>query len=265
MNKFKVFVTLLILFLNISVVQVYAAENSVYDFSDEAQALFDKNDTYNAGFHTLWGSNANIPGQNYKVNNDKSYTPSAHMPQNSDKKVFDGRLVYISKGTPIAARLNSTIDSRTVQNNTAVTAELTADWEFDGTLIAPEGSIISGSFVDTKKAGWALENGQIGLMFDKIIKPDGSILPLSANKVYITVEGSRVWDFSKNILFGAALGSLTGLILMDPSTITAGVIAGAAVGTVSGVATKGEDVNLPAGTNLQLRLSQDMTAEPYDF
>ena len=49
----------------------------------------------------------------------------------------------------------------------------------------------------------------------------------------------------------------------DAKTLIGGAAVGGALGTLSAISTKGEDVDVPEGTNLQIMLAEPMTVQPY--
>lgn len=257
-----------------------------YDFSDEAQARFDGQSTPQQGniitltqpqyneppivlesssvkLPRIGGTNDNIP-YNAPVYNQRI---TQNNYQNSES-VLSGSVVYIQDGATFTAMLLSDISSDSLINNDRISAELDADWVYNGNLIAPAGSILNGRAIDTKQAGFAMANGQIGLLFDEIMTPDGNIIPLKTNKVYITGNSTRALNITKRIVGGAATGLLLSAVSMllgaDPTTaIIAGTSVGAGAGAISAISTKGEEINLIEGSQLQIMLVEPLTVQIY--
>ena len=182
--------------------------------------------------------------------------------------VLTGSVIYIEDGATFTAMLLSDISSSSLVNNDLISAELDADWIYNGNLIAPAGSVLNGRAIDTKQAGFAMANGQIGLLFDEIMTPDGNIIPLKTNKVYITGNSTRALNITKRIAGGAATGLLLSAISMllgaDPtSAIIAGTSIGAGAGAISAISTKGEEINLIEGSQLQIMLVEPLTVQLY--
>ena len=164
--------------------------------------------------------------------------------------------------------LNSSISSESISNNDNVSAQLISDWIVNGTVIAPEGSILSGNVVDANKASFAMRNGKIGINFNRLMTPDGRIIPLSTNKVYIVGDSSRPAKITKRvlggILSGVAIAAVSMIFGADPqNALIRGAAIGGTVGAVSAVASKGEEIMVPEGTSLQIMLSEPMTVQPY--
>lgn len=212
-----------------------------YDFSDEAQERF------NQGQIT--------PQQNQQ---QLAITPS---------NVLVGSLLHIEAGTGFNAVLSSGISSESISNNDRISAQLMQDWTFNGVIVAPAGSLVNGNVIDSRPATFAMGNGRIGINFNQIITPDGKVIPLTTNKVYIVGDSSRGANIAKRvaggILSGVAIASLAMLFGADVKSLIGGAAVGGAFGTMSALGTKGEDIDVPEGTNLQIMLSEPMTVQPY--
>lgn len=214
-----------------------------YDFSDEAQENFD-----NRG---QMGQNAQSP---------QSITSS---------DVLIGSLVHMEAGTQFDAVLSSGISSESISNNDLVSAQLMQDWIFNGILIAPAGSILNGNVIDSKPASFAMGNGRIGIDFNQLITPDGKIIYLSSNKVYIVGDSSRAKNIAGRvaggIASGVAIAALAMLFGADAKSMIGGAAVGGALGTISAIGSKGEDIDVPEGSALQIILAEPMTIQPYTY
>ncbi len=255
-----------------------------YDFSDEAQERF--NSINNPDIVNL-----EIPaGTKPHINYDRSsnviklpqigssgsqsvYNPYLQQTYNNTasqkpSNVLTGSVVRIPDGTSFTAALLSDISSESIVNNDRISAELDQDWIYNGQLIAPAGSILNGRAVDTKSASFAMGNGQIGLLFDEIMTPDGAIIPLKTNKVYIVGNNSRALNITKRVAGGAAAGLLLSGISMlfgaDPTqALIYGMSIGAGSGAITAISSKGEEIQLIEGSQLQIMLTQPLTVQTY--
>ena len=220
-----------------------------YDFSDEAQARFD--------------------------NRTSAITPQAPVTlpkepviQPERQNVLKGSVVRVDAGQQFNAVLSSTISSDSITNNDKISALLESDWVVNGTLIAPAGSIVSGSVVDSRAATFAMGDGKIGLNFNQIMTPDGKVIQLTTNEVYIVGDSPRAKRIAGRVAGGALGGLLLGALFLlggaDPTgALVSGAAIGGAFGAASAVAQKGEEVYVPEGTVLQIMLAEPMTAQPY--
>lgn len=201
---------------------------------------------------------------NYQGNQTNFNPQAGQIPNN----VLTGSVIYVQDGTTFTAALLSDISSDSLTNNDRISAELDQDWIYNGQLIAPSGSILSGNAIDTRAASFAMKNGQIGLLFDEIMTPDGNIIPLKTNKVYIVGNSSRALNVTKRIAGGAATGLLLSAVSMllgaDPThAIISGVAIGAGAGAISTISTRGEEIRLIEGSQLQIMLTEPLTVQLY--
>lgn len=257
-----------------------------YDFSDEAQARFNGSNsaqnivvepkteppielqTQEKAIVKLPKIESSWQGEAFKPNSgtvQSSYNSQNYQGQGS---VLTGSVIYIQDGATFTAALLSDISSDSIVNNDRVSAELDADWIYNGQLIAPAGSILNGRAVDTKAASYAMANGQIGLLFNEIMTPDGNIIPLKTNKVYIVGNSSRALNVTKRIAGGAATGLLLSAISMlfgaDPtSAIIYGTSIGVGAGAISTISSKGEEIRVIEGSQLQIMLTEPLTVQLY--
>lgn len=197
--------------------------------------------------------------------NQTNYNPQTNQIPNN---VLTGSVIYVQDGTTFTAALLSDISSDSLTNNDRISAELDQDWIYNGQLIAPSGSILSGNAIDTRAASFAMKNGQIGLLFDEIMTPDGNVIPLKTNKVYIVGNSSRALNVTKRIAGGAATGLLLSAVSMllgaDPThAIISGVAIGAGAGAISTISTRGEEIRLIEGSQLQIMLTEPLTVQLY--
>lgn len=255
-----------------------------YDFSDEAQERF--NSMHNSNVINLEVSDNDK--QKVEINPKRNvirlpqigdsgtqsaynpYTQQNLQPQIVQKptNVLSGSVVYIPDGTSFTAALLSDISSESLVNNDRISAELDQDWSYNGQLIAPAGSILNGRAVDTKSASFAMGNGQIGLLFDEVMTPDGNLIPLKTNKVYIVGNNSRALNITKRVAGGAAAGLLLSAVSMlmgaDPThAIIYGMSLGAGGGAISAISAKGEEIQLIEGSQLQIMLTEPLTIQTY--
>ena len=257
-----------------------------YDFSDEAQTRFNGSNsaqnivvepkteppielqTQEKAIVKLPKIESSWQGEAFNPNSgtvQSSYNSQGYQSQGS---VLTGSVIYIQDGATFTAALLSDISSDSIVNNDRVSAELDADWIYNGQLIAPAGSILNGRAVDTKAASYAMANGQIGLLFNEIMTPDGNIIPLKTNKVYIVGNSSRALNVTKRIAGGAATGLLLSAISMlfgaDPtSAIIYGTSIGVGAGAISTISSKGEEIRVIEGSQLQIMLTEPLTVQLY--
>lgn len=250
------------------------AEDTFYDFSDEAQEQFDKQELKQKN---KLPANVEIIEHTDRMQSDKKSKKKKEPVVYEQPEVkslpiitLNGKVLIVPAGESFSAILQSSISSKSLAENDTIAAVLNEDWYYNGTLVAPMGSVLYGKATDVKKAGYAYANGRLGLYFDEILTPKGEKIKLVSNKVFINVENKRPLKIATNVAIGAVSGILAGLMYTAFSggdigrAIAVGSAVGGAGGVVSAATQKGEDAEVPAGTIINVRLTKDMETVPYN-
>ena len=164
--------------------------------------------------------------------------------------------VTLPAGTAIEVSLESGVDSATSFVGDEVIVKVTRPVTSGDRVPIPAGSRIRGtvSAVTPARKGLKDKGGSITLSFDRL----GSGTPLAAS---VTRAGSGGGGKTAGAIGGgAAGGAILGKVLGKSSKDAAlGGVLGAAIGTGVAAGTRGEDVNLAAGSPLTLVLDRPLT------
>ena len=270
-----------------------AAQDVQYDFSDEAQLKFNRNADIYKPINTNFQENSTPVTEEHKfkrVKEKKKYKeqsaveeihletpaelPKIEVPKYDPKAKLLGKVVYVPQGTVLNVQLQSGISSGSLDENDRLTAVLPENWVYNGNLIAPAGSLVYGTAIDATPAGYAYGSGAMELVFDKIMTPDGQVYNINAEKIRLEADSSRGKNMTRDVLVGAGIGLLAGLLMTalgggyyggDNDYAQAMLIygaAGAAGGGIKGVASRGEDVSIAPDTILQLKLLEPLEVIP---
>lgn len=212
-----------------------------------------------------------------------NYTPAQPIiPQNTgyqqpvtyNNGPLKGSVVTVPAGTSFAATLTSELSSKTASVGQAVYLVLGEDFYYGDKLIAPSGSTISGSVIEVTAAKHGSINGKIGVRFTQLTTPAGMQIPISAiikteDSTGVLVGGTKTdvtKEYVKDLAVGSAAGALSGLVfgaLAGGDSLGRGVALGTAVGAggglVKSVIDKGNDVEIPINSSVQLTLTQPIT------
>ncbi len=274
---------------------VFAADVSydTYDFSDEAQQRFNENNQIlpvNTNSGTEFSKrkprreikNKNTPLES-KENSDgntndesrKDYYPEPvyiqeYNPLNTDKKL-SGRVISVPAGEKFWVVFNSGVSSGSSDKGDMITAQLAEDWYYNNILLAPNGSVVYGTTLDAKSAGYAYGGGSLSVVFNKILTPDGNTINLSSEVIAIKKDSERAKQLSKNILIGTVSSLLLGVVFTalgggnnwGRNMLIYGGL-GAAAGGIRGVMTRGVDVELPDGLVMEVALTEAASISPYN-
>lgn len=204
-------------------------------------------------------------------NNNYAQPQTVQYPQNN---VLQGNVVMIPAGTSVKAAVTTQLSSEYLKTGQTVTMSLNSDFYYNGKLVAPAGSIITGTVTEATKAKHGSMNGKLGIRFNTITTPYGTQIPISAvisteDSSGVLVGGTKMdvtKEYAKDIAVGSAVGALSGLVfgsLASGDKLGRGVALGTAVGAGGGLAKsvwdKGNDVEIPVGASVDLVLTQPMT------
>ena len=247
-----------------------------YDFSDEAQAEFDRKQSqmFQPVDFTKKKNSADI---NNEINERTNYTPVNLIEEEVRTNTFEpqqrplfGQIVKVPQGTTFPITFDSGISSGSLEKNDRLTAKLTRDFVYNGVLIAPAGSLIYGTAADTKNAGYAYGSGSLEINFNEILTPDGNMLKVSTENIYMEAKSERAKKMTRDVVIGALGSMLIGAAFTALGggddwgrnmAIYGGI--GALGGGLRGAMQRGEDIQIPDGTTIELKLSEPLTVSPY--
>lgn len=253
-----------------------------YDFSDEAQAEFDKNKGVQVNkestpiknnFSKSKQKREQLQDVNTNDDNDRRhYEPSPllyEQPQQTQQnRTLYGSVVTIPAGTSFSVTFDSGINSGSLEQNDRLATRLTNDLIYNGKLIAPAGSLVYGSARYAKNAGYAYGGAEIEINFDEIMLSDGTLLKISTENIYMKTDSERAKKMTRDVvvgalgsmLIGAAFTALGGGDNWGKNMLVYGGI-GAVGGGVRGAFQRGKEVDIPNGTTIQIRLTQPLRAQ----
>jgi hypothetical protein len=162
----------------------------------------------------------------------------------------DVRELRLEEGTTLQVRLEHPISSRTARIEDRVDASVAHPVRAGNALALPAGTQVRGVVRDVERAQRPSKAGRLELGFDAVYL-DRARIDMRGRVVEISEESGR----AKKAGIGAVLGGVLGGILGGKEGAIAGIIIG---GGGAVVATKGEDVELPAGTVLAVRLERPL-------
>lgn len=216
----------------------------------------------------------NMPAPAYQQNNYALPTQTVNANQ-----TLKGRVVTVPAGQTVTAVVTTPISSANMEVGQTVTLALGSDFYYNGNLVAPAGSSITGNAIEVSKAKHGNLNGKLLLRFTQITTPYGVQIPISAvvktesnNGVLMGGTGMDVAkEYGKDLAIGAAAGALAGVIIspLAGGSIGRGTALATAVGAGGGLAKgiwdKGGDVEIPANSSIQLVLTQPITVNPTSY
>ena len=112
----------------------------------------------NTGFQPVYNT------ENYQLNNN----------------TLKGRIVTVPAGQTFKAVFMAPLSSQTAYNGQNITLAIGSDFYYNGNLIAPSGSSVTGTVIEASKAKHGTLNGKLTLRFTQIMTPSGVNIPISA-------------------------------------------------------------------------------------
>jgi hypothetical protein len=159
----------------------------------------------------------------------------------------------VPSGTELDVRLEQALSSDTNRVEDRFEATTVVDLREGGRVVIPAGSRVRGVVTAVRDAGRVERKGELQLSFDQITV-NGRNYPIRGTVTQALESGGYKEDAEK-IGAGAAVGAIIGGILGGVKGAITGILIGGG-GVVA--ATEGENVNLPVGTILRMRIDQDL-------
>ena len=214
-------------------------------------------------------------GVNYN-NAETVMLNTEQQPMHAQANTLRGSVVTVPAGQTFNAMVTTPISSSTMFRGQNVSIALATNFYYNGMLIAPAGSTVNGMVIDASKAKHGSMNGRVSIRFTGIVTPTGLQIPISA--VIKTNDNSGVLvggtamdvtkEYGKDLAVGAGAGAVTGVVMSAMGggnigkTAALGTAVGAGGGLVKSLWDKGNDVEIPANSQIELFLTQPITVVP---
>ena len=199
--------------------------------------------------------------------------------QYSSSQPLHGNVVMVPAGTALPAMLTAPLSSANASPGQTVTMALNSDFYYNNKLIAPAGSTISGTVIEASKAKRGSMNGKLSIRFTQIFTPYGTQIPISAviktdDNTGVLIGGTKLdvtKEYAKDVAAGSAVGALSGLVFgaLAGGDLGRGTALGTAVGAGGGLVKsawdKGNEVEIPAYSCIDLMLTQPITVSTSSY
>ena len=202
-------------------------------------------------------------------------TQDSPAPAQTHLERTDSQLV-VPADTTIPLRLENTISSRTAYVGQAIYCQTIYPITAGNRIVIPVGSYVKGAVTQVVRPGRVKGKAKIGLRFDTLTLPSGTTLPLRATlsayggngeqgfsreESRIEGESSKGQDAEK-VATTATQGTIIGgLSSRSGKGAGIGALSGGAAGLIWVLASRGKEVLLGPGTNLELQLTAPLRLE----
>lgn len=164
--------------------------------------------------------------------------------------------VTIPAGTQLTLVLETPLSSATSHAGDRVEARVERATSEDGRVLLPGGTVLKGKVVDAQSSGRVKGRARLAVAFDQIVVR-GRTQRLDTTEIEATAADSHERDAAV-IGGGAAAGAIVGAITGGGKGAKKGAIIGGAAGTGAVLATKGKEVELPAGSRWTVRVKDSV-------
>jgi type IV secretion system protein VirB10 len=158
-------------------------------------------------------------------------------------------------GTTLVASLQSTISTGKNKVGDRITLRTLEETRVNEMTVVPAGATVNGEVTHVDPAGRIAGGAELTLRFTELVMPDGKSYTISAEPLRLKGKGDAK-ESALQVGGGAVAGGIVGGILGGKDDIGKGAAAGAAVGAGVAVATKGDQIVLPAGQKIKVTLNE---------
>jgi hypothetical protein len=166
------------------------------------------------------------------------------------------REVTVPAGTELNLELLTALSSETAQVETPVRARLRQAVVIDGYTAIPAGATLIGEVADVQRAGRVQGRSRLAIRFNEV-QADGAMDVLRTNPIVFQGEATKGEDATK-IGVGAGIGAAIGGILGGGDGAAKGAAIGGAAGTGTVLATRGREVELASGRDINATLASPL-------
>ena len=157
--------------------------------------------------------------------------------------------VAVPAGTLMMVKLDQTLNSKQHRAGHKFTATIEGDMVANGTVVAPHGSRVYGLISESKKSGRLVGKSEMLIGFTHIMV-NNQLKPIQTSGVKAVTDGT-----GKRTVGTTARGATIGGLIDGKD----GAKTGAAVGLGVSILTRGNSINIPAGTLLEFTLAAPFT------
>lgn len=161
--------------------------------------------------------------------------------------------IVIPEGTTLPVVLETSLSSSASKAGDTVVGKLVSDVTSGERVLVPAGSELRGRVTAAVDAGRVKGRARLAFVFDTLVV-EGRTHEVATQAIDITAGKNHKRDAA--IIGGGALaGGIIGAIADGKGGAGKGVLIGGAAGTGAVLATKGKEISLPAGTQVNVKLN----------
>ena len=160
----------------------------------------------------------------------------------------------VPSGTDLVLTLETAVSSETAKPDQPVRARVAKPVVVAGMEVIPEGATVTGAVVSAERSGKVKGRASIALRFNEVIVMN-TPYRISTERISREAEATK-GDDAKKIGIGAGVGTAIGAIAGGKKGAAIGAGIGGGAGTGAVLATRGDEVTIPAGATLQTKITE---------
>lgn len=160
----------------------------------------------------------------------------------------------VPSGTDLVLTLETPVSSETAKADQPVRAKVAKPVVISGMTVIPEGATVTGAVVAAERAGRVKGRASIALRFNEVIVAN-TPYRISTARIAREAEATKGED-AKKIAIGAGVGTAIGAIAGGKKGAAIGAGVGGGAGTGAVLATRGDEVTIPAGATLRTTITE---------
>lgn len=181
----------------------------------------------------------------------------AEAAQEASAAVATHEAITLPAGTTLRLELASAVASDTSKVEDGVRAVLRQSVSVDGRVVLPAGTELVGVVTAAEQSGRVRGLARIAYRFDALMHDDERIRIRTAPLVHEAASTKK--EDATKIAVGAGAGAALGAVLGGGSGAAKGAAVGGAAGTGVVLATRGDEVRLGPGAQVNTRLTEPLT------
>jgi type IV secretion system protein VirB10 len=171
------------------------------------------------------------------------------------------KMVTIPYGTSMIVALQTRLRTDINMAGESFRANLTEAVCVDQMTVLPAGTEVRGELTLVEEPHRTTGKAQMTLAFQEFIDPAGDLRSMAVSPIVLVAEGDKISDAEK-VASGAVIGGVIGALTSDKQRAKGaaiGAAAGAAAGGALALATKGHQLDLPAGQRFEFDLNEPLS------
>jgi hypothetical protein len=162
----------------------------------------------------------------------------------------------VPAGTPLEITLETAVASDTSKVEDAVRGKIARAVVVSGMTAIPAGAPVKGTVVAVERSGKVKGRASIALRFNEVMVGN-TPYRIQTTRIVRQAEATKGED-AKKIGIGAGVGTAIGAIAGGKKGAAIGAGVGGGAGTAAVMATRGDEVRIPAGSTLRTKIDESV-------